>query len=192
VHEIVILRQEHRSRQEFLTAIAKHEGFMYQRSERRLYAGGISKASKQRLSGQASRAAHEADPRPGDRRGRARLHPRLQVLPGRDHLPALPGAGPETVERAADGSLSCTGYDELSLASLSSATTRRFSRLIIELMEKYRDSRISVSLPSLRVGTAHTGDDQGHCRHAQDRIYARARGGHRAPEEGHQQARERY
>ena len=60
---------------------------------------------------------------------------------------------PETVKGLLDGSLSCTGYDELSLASLSSGDYSEIQPLIIELMDKYRDSRISVSLPSLRVGT---------------------------------------
>ncbi len=50
-------------------------------------------------------------------------------------------------------SLRCTGYEELSLASLSSGDHSEIQPLVIELMEKHRESRVSVSLPSLRVGT---------------------------------------
>jgi radical SAM-linked protein len=59
----------------------------------------------------------------------------------------------ETVRSLLHESLHCTGYDELSLASLSSGDYSDIQPLIIELMEKYRDSRVSISLPSLRVGT---------------------------------------
>ena len=61
---------------------------------------------------------------------------------------------PETVQGPARRvALPAPGYDELSLASLSSGDYSEIQPLIIELMEKYRESRVSVSLPSLRVGT---------------------------------------
>ncbi|HTG00185.1 MAG TPA: TIGR03960 family B12-binding radical SAM protein [Nitrospirota bacterium] len=50
-------------------------------------------------------------------------------------------------------SLRCTGYDELSLASLSSGDHSEIQPLMQELADQYRDSRISLSLPSLRIGT---------------------------------------
>jgi radical SAM-linked protein len=60
---------------------------------------------------------------------------------------------PETIKALLHNSLLCTGYDELSLASLSSGDFSGIEKLIPELMEEYREGRISVSLPSLRVGT---------------------------------------
>jgi radical SAM superfamily enzyme YgiQ (UPF0313 family) len=50
-------------------------------------------------------------------------------------------------------SLACTGYEELSLASLSSGDYSSIEPLVVELMDTYRENRVSVSLPSLRVGT---------------------------------------
>lgn len=50
-------------------------------------------------------------------------------------------------------SLRCTGYDELSLASLSSGDYSDIQPLMQELVNTYRDDRISISLPSLRIGT---------------------------------------
>jgi radical SAM-linked protein len=59
----------------------------------------------------------------------------------------------ETVKDLLHTSLACTGYEELSLASLSAGDYSDIEPLVTGLMEKYRDSRVSVSLPSLRVGT---------------------------------------
>ncbi|SES66116.1 TIGR03960 family B12-binding radical SAM protein [Anaerobranca gottschalkii] len=44
-----------------------------------------------------------------------------------------------------------TGYGEISLSSLSSADYSEIQRLTKELLDKYKDQSISVSLPSLRV-----------------------------------------
>ncbi len=60
---------------------------------------------------------------------------------------------PETVKDLLHGSLACTGYEELSLASLSTGDYSDIEPLITGLMKTYKDSRVSVSLPSLRVGT---------------------------------------
>jgi radical SAM family uncharacterized protein/radical SAM-linked protein len=50
-------------------------------------------------------------------------------------------------------SLRCTGYDEVSLASLSSGDHSEIRPLMRELADRYRESRVSLSLPSLRIGT---------------------------------------
>jgi len=60
---------------------------------------------------------------------------------------------PQTVKGLLGRSLACTGYEELSLASLSAGDYSSIQPLVIELMDQYRDSRVSLSLPSLRVGT---------------------------------------
>jgi radical SAM family uncharacterized protein/radical SAM-linked protein len=59
----------------------------------------------------------------------------------------------ETVKTLLQESLLCTGYDELSLASLSSGDYSDIEPLMQELVERYNEQRISISLPSLRVGT---------------------------------------
>jgi len=55
----------------------------------------------------------------------------------------------ELIEKA----LHATGYDEISLLSLSSGDYSCVSPLITHLMQRYAQERIAVSLPSLRVGT---------------------------------------
>jgi radical SAM family uncharacterized protein/radical SAM-linked protein len=57
----------------------------------------------------------------------------------------------------ADAGLASTGYDELSLASLSCGDHRRIEELIAELMHRYERRRVSISLPSLRPGTITEG-----------------------------------
>jgi radical SAM superfamily enzyme YgiQ (UPF0313 family) len=59
----------------------------------------------------------------------------------------------ERVKALLHESLSCTGYDELSLASLSSGDYSGIQPLMQDLVNRYRESRISISLPSLRIGT---------------------------------------
>ncbi len=51
----------------------------------------------------------------------------------------------------ADQMISSTGYNELSLMSLSSADYSCLPELVDRLLEKYQDQKVSVSLPSLRV-----------------------------------------
>lgn len=60
---------------------------------------------------------------------------------------------PETVLAIADAALRSTGYDEVSLLSLSTGDYSCVSPLLTELMSRYAHDRVAVSLPSLRVGT---------------------------------------
>ena len=55
------------------------------------------------------------------------------------------------LRRMAHGLVAATGYDEMSLTSLSSADYSCLGRLVDDLMEDYRDEKISFSLPSLRI-----------------------------------------
>ncbi|MCK9419902.1 MAG: TIGR03960 family B12-binding radical SAM protein [Nitrospirae bacterium] len=154
VHEIVALRQKHPGRQEFLNAISKLEGF---------YVPSLGKAIVRRRYLKSIETAPYPD-KP--------LVPLMKPIHDRVTVEVARGCirgcrfcqagiiyrpyrerGAETVKGLLDGSLSCTGYDELSLASLSTGDYSEIQPLIIELMERYRDSRVSVSLPSLRVGT---------------------------------------
>lgn len=60
---------------------------------------------------------------------------------------------PATVLDLVEKSLRATGYDEVSLLSLSTGDYSCVSPLITGLMKRYAHDRIAVSLPSLRVGT---------------------------------------
>lgn len=59
----------------------------------------------------------------------------------------------ENVMRLAEGSVAASGYDELSLSSLSTGDYPPLLPLMTRLMERFEGERVSVSLPSLRVGT---------------------------------------
>lgn len=60
---------------------------------------------------------------------------------------------PESVLAAIHAVLSNTGYEEISLMSLSSADYGCIDGLLRALMERYADERVAVSFPSLRVGS---------------------------------------
>ena len=55
----------------------------------------------------------------------------------------------EIIER----SLNNTGYEEVSLSSLSTGDFACLSNLLTSLIDKYADKRVSFTLPSLRIGT---------------------------------------
>lgn len=57
----------------------------------------------------------------------------------------------ETVIRQCDESLDCTGYDEISLFSLSSGDYSHIHELVPIILDRYEDDKVSVSLPSLRI-----------------------------------------
>jgi len=60
---------------------------------------------------------------------------------------------PSTILQVADEALRATGYDEISLLSLSTGDYSCVTPLLAELMARYAQERVAVSLPSLRVGT---------------------------------------
>ena len=105
---------------------------------------------------QPARAADRGRPRPAQRRGVPRLHPGLPLLPGGDDHP--PGARAPGRAGAHDGratGLRRTGYDEVSLTSLSTAD---FSDIEPRRRRRPRRPRAgqpgcptTVNLPSLRV-----------------------------------------
>ncbi|MFZ3253171.1 MAG: TIGR03960 family B12-binding radical SAM protein, partial [Syntrophales bacterium] len=59
----------------------------------------------------------------------------------------------EEIEAMAAGLLCATGYDEISLLSLSSGDYSRIEPLLTTLMERYYEQRVALGLPSLRVET---------------------------------------
>jgi radical SAM family uncharacterized protein/radical SAM-linked protein len=60
---------------------------------------------------------------------------------------------PERILALAERSVAASGYDELSLTSLSTGDYPGLTGLMRCLMDRFEDRRVSVSLPSLRVGT---------------------------------------
>ena len=60
---------------------------------------------------------------------------------------------PSTLLAMAEEALRATGYDEISLLSLSSGDYSRIEPLLGELMDRYSERRVAVGLPSLRVET---------------------------------------
>jgi len=64
---------------------------------------------------------------------------------------------PATILKVAEDSLRATGYDEISLLSLSTGDYSCVAPLLTELMARFAHDRIAVSLPSLRVGTLTEG-----------------------------------
>lgn len=60
---------------------------------------------------------------------------------------------PETILETIDTVLKNTGYEEISLLSLSSADYGCITELLRTLMRRYASERVAVSFPSLRVGS---------------------------------------
>jgi len=60
---------------------------------------------------------------------------------------------PSTLLTMADEALRATGYDEISLLSLSSGDYSKIEPLLGELMNRYSGRRVALGLPSLRVET---------------------------------------
>jgi len=59
----------------------------------------------------------------------------------------------ETLLKQAQELISCTGYDEISLFSLSSSDYSDIHSLVPEIIDTMEQQRVSVSLPSLRIDT---------------------------------------
>lgn len=58
---------------------------------------------------------------------------------------------PENLRKMAKFLIDATGYDEISLTSLSSADYSCLQHLVDDLMEDFKDEKVSFSLPSLRI-----------------------------------------
>jgi radical SAM family uncharacterized protein/radical SAM-linked protein len=154
LHEIVDLKQAHKNRVDFLAALSERDGFYVPSLPRR----NISR----RILRSLESAAYPARPllplmKP--------VHDRITVEVARGCIRGCRfcQAGiiyrpyrersPETIKGLIRESLACTGYEELSLASLSSGDYSEIGPLMKELVATYKKDRVSLSLPSLRVGT---------------------------------------
>ncbi|MEK6743082.1 MAG: TIGR03936 family radical SAM-associated protein, partial [Nitrospirota bacterium] len=154
VHEIVELKQRHPGKQAFLEAISRADGFFVpalgKKQVRRRFLKSIESAPyPDRPLLPLMKPIHDrvtVEVARGCIRGCRFCQAGIIYRPYRER-------SQETVKDLLRGSLACTGYEELSLASLSTGDYSDIEPLIGELMRTYREGRVSVSLPSLRVGT---------------------------------------
>ena len=58
---------------------------------------------------------------------------------------------PDVINRQARSLIRSTGYDEISLSSLSTSDYRRLEELLIKMLSWCEDEKVSLSLPSLRI-----------------------------------------
>jgi len=154
LHELVELRQKHPGRKEFLAALAAFDGF---------YVPALgAKPVKRRVIKDLESAVWPSRP----------LIPLLKPVHDRVTVEVARGCirgcrfcqagiiyrpyrerSPERVTNLLQESIQCTGFDELSLASLSAGDYSSIQPLMEDLVSRYRASRVSISLPSLRIGT---------------------------------------
>ena len=79
------------------------------------------------------------------------MYARLSILSGRYALRPVRERTPERLLEIAKETIANTGYNEISLMSLSSADYSKLPELVDMLMEEFKDKQVSVSLPSLRI-----------------------------------------
>ncbi len=154
LHEIVELRQQHESRARFLEALAQREGFYVpsqgKKIVRRRFLKNLEAAPYPDrpvlplLKPIHDRAAVEVAR--GCIRGCRFCQAGIIYRPYRER-------SREKIKSLSAESLRCTGYEEISLASLSTGDYSEIQPLMQELLDAYRDNRVSISLPSLRIGT---------------------------------------
>jgi radical SAM family uncharacterized protein/radical SAM-linked protein len=60
---------------------------------------------------------------------------------------------PETIMRLAETGIASTGFEELALLSLSTGDYSCIEQVLPQLMDRFADDCVSVSMPSMRVGT---------------------------------------
>lgn len=60
---------------------------------------------------------------------------------------------PEKLQEIAEKALRSTGYEDLSLLSLSTGDYSYINELLANLMDRYSDDKVAISLPSMRVDT---------------------------------------
>jgi radical SAM family uncharacterized protein/radical SAM-linked protein len=157
IHEIVELRQLHKSKRSFLEALALRQGYyvptLGRLTVRRRFIKHLESASypdqpllplmkpiHDRVTVEIAR---------GCIRGCRFCQAGIIYRPYRER-------STRRVKHLLRESLRCTGYDELSLASLSAGDYSDIQPLMQDLVSAYQGDRISISLPSLRVGTLTT------------------------------------
>ncbi len=154
LHDMVDLYQRHPDRQQYLEALAACGGFyvpaLGTRPVKRRFLREIDSApTPERPLLPLMKPVHDrvtAEIARGCIRGCRFCQAGVIYRPYRER-------SPESVAELLRRSLNCTGYDELSLASLSAGDHSAIRTLVGGLLDEYRNRRVSISLPSLRIGT---------------------------------------
>ena len=154
LNTIVELRQQYPSRSEYLEALSKHSGFyvplLGERIIRRRFIKDLESASyPSKPLVPLMKPVHDrvtVEIARGCIRGCRFCQAGVIYRPYRERSAVR-------IKGLLSESIRCTGYNELSLASLSSGDYSEIQLLMRELVDTYQDDRISLSLPSLRIGT---------------------------------------
>ncbi|HUI45565.1 MAG TPA: TIGR03960 family B12-binding radical SAM protein [Nitrospirota bacterium] len=154
LHTIIELRQQHPGRAEYLEALSQRSGFYVPslggKSVRRRFIKDLESASyPNKPLVPLMKPIHDrvtVEVARGCIRGCRFCQAGIIYRPYRERSPGR-------VKDLLGESIRCTGYDELSLAALSSGDYSGIQTLMRDLVDTYRDDRISLSLPSLRIGT---------------------------------------
>lgn len=77
-------------------------------------------------------------------------------MPSRLHISSYKGKSVETINEQAKALIKSTGYDELSLCSLSTSDHSCVNEMLSSLIDWTVKDKISLSLPSLRVDNFRT------------------------------------
>ena len=165
-------REQSKSRDELLTSLAALPGFYVPRYYEPQYDGegvfrGLSTRGEHILPVIIKRVVSDFDSAPFPTRpivpGLGLVHDRmvLEVQRGCTRGCRFCQAGviyrpvreksPATLFRQAGELVESTGWDEISLTSLSSADYSRVGEVVMGLLDTYGDRQINISLPSLRV-----------------------------------------
>ena len=110
-----------------------------------------SKGSRKPRVGAVRCAVHGSGARQAERGDSSRLHPRVPVLPGRHDVPS--GARAQRRQHRGVGFARSaeTGYDEVSLTSLSSTDHSQIAEILRRLNEACDGKGIRISIPSQRL-----------------------------------------
>ncbi|HAR46042.1 MAG TPA: TIGR03960 family radical SAM protein [Nitrospiraceae bacterium] len=154
LHDMVELRQRYQDRQLYLEALASCDGFyvpaLGRKPVQRRFLREIESApSPERPLLPLMKPVHDrvtSEIARGCIRGCRFCQAGVIYRPYRER-------SPEKIADLLRQSLNCTGYDELSLASLSAGDHSAIQKLVGGLIDEYRNRRVSISLPSLRIGT---------------------------------------
>jgi len=154
LHTIIELRQQHSGRTEYLEALSKRSGFyvpsLCGKSVRRRFIKDLESVSyPNKPLVPLMKPVHD---RVTVEVARGCIHGCRFCQAGIIYRPYRERSTGR-VKDLLNESIRCTGYDELSLASLSSGDYSGIQMLMRDLADTYQDDCISLSLPSLRIGT---------------------------------------
>ena len=133
--------------------VADHPPDASNPATRKGYKGRSGRPGQCRVSPGPNPSLWKTGPRSTAARGFQGVHTGVQILPGGHDLPPVRERSEETLMNVSRASLDQTGYEDISLLSLSTGDYSCISSLMAGLMATFESSHTAVSLPSLRAGT---------------------------------------